>query len=112
MKDINKTLYCSICGSTNVETKMWVNPNTHIVSDSCSDLSEEDDNWCNCCENHAELMTLQQLWEAFGEIPINNKDEIEKEFMNFPVGTSRFEVWNWFDERCPNNLHDDLMYPK
>ncbi len=22
------------------------------------------------------------------------------------------EAQDWFDERCPNNLHDDLMYPK
>ena len=108
-KNIDKTLYCPICGSTNVETKMWVNPNTHIISDSCSDLSEEDDNWCNGCENHTELMTLRQLWQAFEKVPVNNDDEIEKDFLNLPAGTSRMDVWHWFDERCPNNLHDDLM---
>lgn len=32
--------------------------------------------------------------------------------MCFPAGTSKFDVWHWFDERCPNNLHDDLLYPK
>lgn len=109
-KNIDKTLYCSCCGSTNVETKMWVNPNTKVISDSCSDTSEEEDNWCNCCENNVELLTLRQLWKIFGAIPVNNDDEIEVEFLNFPAGTSKLDVWHWFDERCPNNLHDDLMY--
>lgn len=108
-KNIDKTLYCSWCGSTNVETKMWVNPNTKVISDSCSDTSEEEDNWCNCCENNIELLTLRQLWKIFGAIPVNNDDEIEVEFLNFPAGTSKLDVWHWFDERCPNNLHDDLM---
>ena len=108
-KNIDKTLYCSCCGSTNVETKMWVNPNTKVILDSCSDTSEEEDNWCNCCENNVELLTLRQLWKIFGAIPVNNDDEIEVEFLNFPAGTSKLDVWHWFDERCPNNLHDDLM---
>ena len=108
-KNIDKTLYCAICGSTDVETKMWVNPNTHIILDNCSDLSEEEDNWCRCCEEHVELLTLQQLWQAFEAIPVNNDDEIETDFLNFSKGTSKFDVWHWFDERCPNNLHDDLM---
>jgi phage terminase large subunit-like protein len=27
-------------------------------------------------------------------------------------GTNRFDIWHWFDENCPNNLHDDLMFNK
>ncbi|WP_279103999.1 hypothetical protein [Bacteroides acidifaciens] len=42
----------------------------------------------------------------------NNDDEIEEDFLNFSAGTLKIGVWHWFDERCPNNLHDDLMYPK
>lgn len=30
--------------------------------------------------------------------------------MQFEEGTDRFYIWDWFDERCPNNLHDDLLY--
>ena len=32
-----------------------------------------------------------------------------QKFLFFSAGTSKFVVWHWFDERCPNNLHDDLM---
>ena len=104
------TLYCSKCGSSDVEKRVWVNPNTREIR--CNDSIEVTDCWCGICEEHVELCTLSELWEMFGDIPVNNDDEIEEDFLNFPVGTSKIDVWHWFDERCPNNLHDDLMYPK
>lgn len=55
-----------------------------------------------------DLEKLKKLWEDFSEIPIDNNDCIEKPFMHFEVGTYRFDVWHWFDERCPNGLSQDL----
>lgn len=104
------TLYCSKCGSSDVEKRVWVNPNTREIR--CNDSIEVTDCWCGICEEHVELCTLSELWEMFGDIPVNNDDEIEEDFLNFPAGTLKIDVWHWFDERCPNNLHDDLMYPK
>ena len=78
----------------------------------CNDSIEVTDCWCGICEEHVELCTLSELWEMFGDIPVNNDDEIEEDFLNFPAGTLKIDVWHWFDERCPNNLHDDLMYFK
>jgi len=50
-KKKDSLLVCENCGSSRVQTKMWVNPNTHKVFDSCSD-GDDEDNWCqNCCEN-------------------------------------------------------------
>lgn len=40
---------------------------------------------------------LIELWHGFGDISINNDDEIEKEFLWYPVGTYRFDIWHWFD---------------
>lgn len=106
-----EALYCSECGNSNVEIRMWVNPNTKAIGDRCSDFTEED-NWCKTCEEHVELLTLIQLWEKLDDIPVNVDDEIETDFLCFPAGTTKFDVWHWFDERCPNNLHDDLLYPR
>lgn len=106
--DLN-TLYCSECGSSDVEMQMWVNPNNDSISGDYSDCKDEDNCWCCECEGHVCLSTLPELWEKFGEVSINDDDEIEEDFLSFPAGTSRFDVWHWFDERCPNNLHDDLM---
>lgn len=109
-KDLD-TLYCADCGSSNVEMKRWFNPNTGESGDRCSDRFEEEDNWCNSCYSHVRLLTLEELWDKFSEVPVNNNDEIEEDFLSFPVGTSKLDVWHWFDERCPRNLHDDLLNP-
>lgn len=103
------TLYCPCCGSIDVEIRAWVNPNTKTIGDRSSDAIK--DNWCNNCEEHVKLLTLAQLWKNLGDISVNEDDEIEEIFMQFPAGTSKFDIWHWFDEQCPNNLYDDLMFP-
>ena len=109
-KDLD-TLYCADCGSSDVEMTMWVNPNTGEISGESSDRFEEEDCWCKNCTEHVRLLTLEELWDQFSEVPVNNDDEIEEDFLLFPAGTSKFDVWHWFDDRCPNNLHDDLLNP-
>ena len=100
-----ENLYCGECGSSSIEIRVWADANTMKVTTSC----DEDECWCNVCEEHTYPVTLKGLWERFSAIPIYNNDEIEAPFLNFPAGTSRFDVWHWFDERCPNGLAQDLM---
>ena len=47
---------------------------------------------------------LKEMWEEFGDIPINDHDEIEQDFYHWEKGTDHFEIWHWFDERLPNRL--------
>lgn len=61
--------------------------------------------------NNLSLKKLQEMWDEFGDIPIDNDECIEQDFYHWLKGSDRYEIWHWFDERCPNNLHDDLMYP-
>lgn len=105
------TLYCAECGGTSIQTQAWVNPNTHEFYDFMG-VDDNENNWCDDCEDHTELLTLQELWKRFEEVPINNDDEIEENFLCFDTGDSRFDVWHWFDERCPNGLAVDLMGEK
>lgn len=109
MKHTLQTLYCPECGGTNVQIMAWVDANTNQYCSDVNTPTEVEDTWCNDCEYHTGLATLAELWETFSEVPINNNDEIERDFLCFPAGTSRFDVWHWFDERCPNGLHDDLI---
>lgn len=62
--------------------------------------------------NNPGLNKLKEMWEEFGDIPIDNGECIKSGFYHWPAGTDRYEIWYWFDERCPNNLHDDLMFSK
>lgn len=57
-----KSLYlCPHCGSDNIETKSWVNPNTNEVKDS----DTGDDDYCNDCQQHGEM-----LYES---VPVHKK---------------------------------------
>lgn len=55
------------------------------------------------------LAQLLDLWHEFGDIPINDWDEIEAPFLHFPVGTYRFDVWHWFNERWPGGVYELLF---
>lgn len=59
----------------------------------CSESLMDVDNGCNF--NDAEL---EKLWEIFGCVSVNDNDEILEEFLGFPEGTDRIEIWQWFDE--------------
>lgn len=38
------------------------------------------------------------LWKRFEDVPMNPEtEEIETEFLGFPAGTHREEIWHWFD---------------
>lgn len=54
---------------------------------------------------------LIELWEAFGDITIDEDENIEQQFMEFEVGTNRFDIWHWFDDRYPGGIVK-LMYDK
>ena len=42
---------------------------------------------------------IEEAWRNFGDVPVNNKDEIERDFMYWFAGTDRFRIWHWFDEK-------------
>lgn len=43
---------------------------------------------------------LEKLWEQLGDVPIDpDTEEIQEQFLGFPVGTNREIIWHWFDIR-------------
>lgn len=52
-------------------------------------------------------------WKLLGNIPVNEDDEIEEEFamtdVVFGVGTDKFEIWQYFEERYNVSVAKDLM---
>lgn len=95
------TLYCTQCGSTNVCYQSWFYPNKGVSSDSTPDLSDEDNCWCDDCEEHVPLANLTDLWEMF-KARVYNGILIE-DFLYFTKGTSADEVRKWFMDRCPDH---------
>ncbi len=76
----------------------------------------KEDGQCPHCSSTGYLMELdsdssftdpdlEQLWDAFGDTTINDLDEIEEPFLDFPAGTYRFDIWHWFDERYSKGVY-------
>lgn len=48
---------------------------------------------------------LEALWKKFADVPMNpDTEQIEAEFLHFPAGTDREEIWSWFDRRHSNGV--------
>ena len=53
---------------------------------------------------------LDELWAEFGDVPMNPETEcIESDWLHFPAGTNREEIWHWFEETFDCRVAD-LMY--
>lgn len=65
------------------------------------------DAYCAVMDGLQEIETLQErdeemeeMWMSFTDVPMNPETEgIEEKFMGWEPGTSREEIWHWFDER-------------
>lgn len=67
--DDDKIVVCDECGSTDIQTQAWVDPNTHIFIGATG--IDRDDNWCDECEEHLPFCTqkefkerMQNWWEG------------------------------------------------
>lgn len=53
---------------------------------------------------------LEELWARFGDIPMDPETEtMEEDFLDFPHGTHREDIWHWFDERYSKGVAHLLM---
>jgi hypothetical protein len=59
------------------------------------------------------LEVAQSLWSALGDIPVNEDDELDADFVNsfntFEKGECKFEVWHWFENTFNLSVAKDLM---
>lgn len=111
-KSIETVYYCEDCGSSNTSSMAWINNLTHETEEYIGTRFDEESNFCNCCNAKVRLLNLIELWDRLSAIEVNEDDELEEDFLSFPAGTDKMDVWHWFDERCPNGLAIDLMGEK
>lgn len=53
---------------------------------------------------------LEDLWAEFSDVPMDPDTEcIEDDFLDFPHGTHREEIWHWFDARYSKGVYH-LLY--
>lgn len=52
----------------------------------------------------------KQLWEDFGDVPFDGENEvIEDNFMQFPAGTKKEDIWHYFDKVYEGGVYE-LLY--
>lgn len=90
---------CNACG--------WIGREEDLGYEA---LNEPGIEYCPSCKATEYLMDadygcefedeeLLMLWQMLGDVPVNDMDQVEEEFLGFPEGTEKEEVWHWFDER-------------
>jgi len=52
---------------------------------------------------------IEKLWKKFGDVPINENDEIDINFHIWEKGVDKIEIWHWFDEQHSLGLAKGLM---
>lgn len=70
----------------------------------------------------AKLRHIQDLWDEFGDIPMDPETECldspftpksqdgRETLATFPAGTFREDIWHWFEETFHISVAEDLMY--
>lgn len=54
------------------------------------------------------LEEVQELWDDFGNICIDEEERIDSQFLHFPVGTDRMVIWHWFESEFDLSIVEDL----
>lgn len=89
-----------------MEGKMWRGPGNSGVSSNAQ-------LWIlGACLGHASTQEtdadleaakdreVEKLWSEFADVPMDPETEcMEENFLHFPAGTEREDIWRWFDDR-------------
>jgi len=108
---------CNNCGNLLVDTNPQVGAEQfNLTGIYTKELVDHD---CPVCETdgylmdlnskEAPLQTARALWQSLGNIPVNDEEEIDEDFMDFPKGTDVYYIWHWFEEKFNLSVAKDLM---
>lgn len=52
-----------------------------------------------------------RVWEALGDVPIDENENIESVFLQFEIGTGKYDIWHWIEEKY-NIILGNIIYKK
>ena len=52
---------------------------------------------------------VNDLWLSLGNITVDENDQIEQGWGDFPAGTDKFTIWHWIEETYDVSIAEDLM---
>ena len=98
-------IYCHGCDEIFPETEMTVPHHCSIcgANDMLVELTKQ------TAEGLSDRL-IEDLWMIFGSCEYDGETEtILEDFMDFPAGTWREDIWHWFDKVYSKGVHE-LMY--
>jgi hypothetical protein len=99
---------CNNCDELFFDT----NPQVNAKKFDISGLQSLESHCCPNCKTDDFLSddVARKLWEMLGDVPTNEDDEIDGPFLHFEIGTDKFEIWHWFEEKFDLSVAKDLMF--
>lgn len=94
--------HCTAMAKSPIDIKYTVNPDGYIL----------DCNKYEPCHNNIAFVNIRiakELWKELGSVAFNEDEMSEEQFVHFPVGTHREEIWLWFEDTFRIPVHD-LMF--
>ena len=102
-----KIIYCHGCDELFAETEMTIAGFCPICGCGGHDMLEVID-----CKRGMELSDrlIENLWMIFADCEYDGETEtILEDFMDFPAGTWREDIWHWFDKAYSKGVRE-LVY--
>ncbi len=101
---------CNNCDNLFIDTNPQANAKLFHVA--YLGLNQLENHKCPICNTDAYLQDeiYKDLLEILIDIPCNEScdDEIEEQFLHFAAGTSKFEIWHWFEDEFNIPIAKDL----
>lgn len=92
------TYYCERCGIKPVG-KVGEEASCPKYCPKCAEELEREKN----------LKMARELWEEFADVIIDDNECIESSWRTFDAGTSRYDIWHWFEDFFGVSVAKDLM---
>ncbi len=105
----------NICTCNNCDELFYdTNPQVNAPKFAIGGLASLKGHECPNCktDNYLSDDVYKALWRLLGDVPVTTDDDLDGEFLHFPKGTDKFEVWHWFEETFDISVAKDLMFLK
>lgn len=110
---MNYICLCNNCNTLLLDTNPQVNAKQFEVDSlQLAELEQiEDMRACPNCKTDDYLTddVYRKLWEMLGDICTDEEWEIESDFLHFPTGTHKYDIWHWFEETFNISVAIDLI---
>lgn len=80
-----------------------------VLPESLSDLSISFTDHASCKKYLEFIVTGLLQWQELGDIPVDEDDNIDCDFLHFKKGESKIDIWLWFESEYDASVIEHFM---